>query len=134
MADVNGWVVTRRFINTARVRARAENLPLRRLLTESDRRLRPLKDPLASDFGAHHWLRNGREPAYSAWLAWVLERLRTPQRASAVLGLAEMLRGCHLKRHVNCTVEKRVGAGHPGKHGRIDVEVELGGEAVVWLE
>jgi hypothetical protein len=134
MADVSRWVATRRFIDAARARVRAENLPLRRLLTESDRRLSPLTDPLASDFGAHRWLRNDREPAYSEWLAWVLERLGTAERAFGVLGLAEVLPGCHLERPVRCRVEKRVGAGHPGRQGRIDVEVDLEGEAVVWLE
>jgi hypothetical protein len=56
-----------------------EKSQLRSLLEASNRALAPLADPLLVDFGAHRWLVDSREEAYSDWLSWIVEQLRDPE-------------------------------------------------------
>lgn len=65
---------------------RLEAERLRRVLRESNRRLRPLFDPLNSDFGLLRWLASGREEAYSDWLEWILEQISPRETCRIVLG------------------------------------------------
>jgi hypothetical protein len=105
------------------------------LLVESARRLEPLGDPLATDFGLHRWLAGDREEAYSDWLQWILQQVRIPNDVFRLL-------------HVEPPGELRdwpgtapsvgrefpVPQGAEGRTGRLDLWVRYEGLALFVLE
>ncbi len=60
---------------------------IRSRLAESTKRLAPLADPLAMDFGLHRWLAADREEAYSDWLQWILQQIQAPADVFRLLGV-----------------------------------------------
>jgi hypothetical protein len=91
------------------------------LLAKSDKLLKPLADPLRTDFGVHRWLAGDREEAYSDWLAWIIRRVQSPA-AHRLLGIKELFpdkavaeMGGEVRREV-CVPE-----GHSGQQGRLDL-------------
>jgi hypothetical protein len=63
---------------------RLQSEHVRSVVARSNQWLAPFGDPLSVDFGAHRWLADDREEAYSDWLAWIVRELREPD---LVLGL-----------------------------------------------
>ena len=73
------WSPVRRIIAAAEEILLLEGENLRALLEKSRKCLYPLGDPLLIDFGAHRWLAQEPEPAYSDWLHWIVRQLPTPE-------------------------------------------------------
>jgi hypothetical protein len=137
---VVGWEPTSRMIKAAAPLFQALAGKLNNLLARSDRLLKPLADPLRTDFGAHRWLSSDREEAYSDWLAWIVQRLQSP----AVLGLFAIkelfpdkpLHNIELQRDIQPVVlrEPWVPQGHSDKHGRLDLVIRFEDRAVLVVE
>lgn len=84
-----GWEAAQAMISILRNCAEAEAMRLRSYLSQSDTALKPLGEPLLSDFGLHRWLKREREESYSDWLAWIVEQLSDdPELAFRLFGLA----------------------------------------------
>ena len=66
------WLPVKHLIASGTDFAKAQEACLADLILRSNAHLKPLTDPLATDFGTHRWLRGEREEAYSSWLAWIL--------------------------------------------------------------
>jgi hypothetical protein len=109
------------------------------LLNESDSRLKPLSDPLRTDFGVHRWLKAEREEAYSDWLAWILNRLTSPEVIVDLFKLQELFPDtplsdpASLPRHVVAR-ELTVPCGDAGKQGRLDIVVRFQPLALIVVE
>jgi hypothetical protein len=97
---------------------------LRSLLKHSDRELEPWGDPLMVDFGMHRWLAEDREEAYSDWLAWVVEQLKTPDLVFRLFG--ETCPPEWSARPTTLTVRREpvVPYGHAGHEGRLDLLID----------
>lgn len=134
------WGAVKRIVTATAPMLRAIAAQLNDLLNRSDEMLRPLADPLRTDFGAHRWLRGNREEAYSDWLAWILQNLD----ATSILrlfALHDLLRhppfdAIDASRTIRPTVTRElcVPQGHPDHEGRLDVVVRFGPYAVVVVE
>jgi hypothetical protein len=75
-------------ISAAERDATASQKVRNRLLAISRRRKFPqLGDPLDVDFGAHRWLRDSREEAWSDWLAWILEQNADSRQVLELFGV-----------------------------------------------
>jgi hypothetical protein len=72
---VTGWSAVGRMVEAAGSHLEVQRRSLTSVLEASSAQLAPLGDPLLVDFGAHRWLRQEREEAYSDWLAWIIEQL-----------------------------------------------------------
>jgi hypothetical protein len=108
---------------------------LRILLERSNRMLRPLADPLLTDYGAHEWLSRSREEAYSDWLKWVLRAVKEPHQLLRVLDIDDLvvedtLRGIPL----DWAREVFTAEGHPGHTGRIDLRMVVPGKVLIQVE
>jgi hypothetical protein len=71
------WATVSRLIDAAKPKLKAEGRELGRLLDESRRQLYPYGDPFDLDLGMHRWLSEDREEAYSDWLQWLVEQIRS---------------------------------------------------------
>jgi hypothetical protein len=125
------WNAVRRLVDALQPRLAAEADRLRTVLDESNKRLTPFKDPLLVDFGTHRWLKSEREEAYSDWLQWVLQRLKTPSRVFGVLGITSAQKS---DRSPVLVREVRVPHGHSDREGRLDLLITCGDEALVYVE
>jgi len=121
------------FIAVSRRRAKLENERLVSLLDRSTEVLSPLSDPLADDFGAHRWLQAKREEAYSDWLAWILFRIRTPDRILAALN-GEVQTEASSQQPATVVREYWVESGHVDRTGRVDIHLKFQNQAVFWIE
>jgi hypothetical protein len=74
------WLAVKRMISATKPLLDANRENAKRLLEQSNFYLTPLKDPFDMDFGLHRWLQEDREEAYSDWLAWIIEQLKSPER------------------------------------------------------
>jgi hypothetical protein len=122
-----------RMITVSRRRVKLENAHLLTLLERSHSLLHPLDDPLLEDFGAHRWLDTDREEAYSDWLAWILSKLRTPERILAVFG-EKLDPGAWGPVEARVGREYSVEAGHVDRTGRVDIHIEFPPVALIWIE
>jgi hypothetical protein len=95
---------------------------LDRLLARSKIRLRGIDDPLGVDFGAHRWLTEAREEAWSDWLAWILEQNGDTRQILKLFELdptGEAGNIHDLRRE------------HSTQNGRLDLVIEYGNETLV---
>ena len=69
------------------------------------------------DFGAHRWLKDSREEAWSDWLAWILERKRDGGQVLRLFGLDPALAA-----GTTCTARREVCI----PDGRLDLVVRFG--------
>jgi hypothetical protein len=113
-------------------------LQLRRLqeaILDWEEALSPIEDPLRVQFGLNRWLAGSREEAYSDWLAWVLQELRSSALVGRLLfgdGTPEANRlAASIEYHVQREVW--VPEGHEGHAGRLDCVLRFD-DAVVVLE
>lgn len=61
----------------------------RDVLDKSAACLAPFGEPLQEDFGAHGWLKKDREESYTAWLRWIVEKLRHPDLVFRLFGIID---------------------------------------------
>lgn len=90
LASAVDWTPAAEMIGAAERDAAASQKVLSQLLATSGRRNFPrLGDPLDGtlDFGAHEWLRDSHEGAWSSWLAWILKRNGNGRDALKLFGL-----------------------------------------------
>src|SRR5579859_2820346 len=90
MAIRSSWSAANRLVAAAREKLRCEAERLERLLQASRQKLRPLQDPFDLDLGLHRWLAADREEAYSDWLQWVIQQIRTPSKILDLFGLPQV--------------------------------------------
>ncbi len=103
----------------------------KKLLKKSQRRFWPLSDPFSVDLGLHRWLSLAREEAYSSWLAWILEQLKTSQYIEKIF----MVKIKHpFPGQVSCELEEWVSEGNLRQSGRIDILISIGGSHALVLE
>ncbi len=119
----------------ARLLFEAEAERVRSLLTKSTKRLEPLADPLATDFGLHRWLAGDREEAYSDWLQWVLQQVQTPREVFRLLGVSLPGKLQDLRDMAPAVGrELQVPQGHEDQEGRLDLWVRYEGSVLFVLE
>jgi hypothetical protein len=80
------WAPVEAMVNAAEEYGRSCEGRLRELAGKYQELVAPLGDPL---WVRMSWLERSHEPAYSRWLAWVLEQLGSPERVWRVLGVCE---------------------------------------------
>jgi hypothetical protein len=109
------------------------------LLEESDRSLAPLGDPLRVNLGLHRWLRKEREEAYSDWLNWILQQLKTDEILN-VLGISDFL-APHLEQPVSIAALMQRCKAKPNcdrevviQRGRLDIVIRFGNDALIVIE
>lgn len=113
----------------------AEVNELTEIVGESDKRLKPLGEPLAQRIGLNRWLAGAREEAYSDWLKWLFEEMNAGELVK-VLSIHELSPSseAQARERVHVARETVVEEGHEGQSGRIDLILELGSWAVVTIE
>ena len=117
------WTPASEMISAAERDAAASQRILDDLLATSSRRKFPrLGDPLDVDFGAHRWLRDSREEAWSDWLAWILQLNRDTRQVLKLFGLKPTLvtAGC-------CEIERE----RSTQNGRLDLVLHFGDATLV---
>lgn len=132
------WDASSRMIRAATPYFKVAAEKLIGLLDESNKLLKPLTDPLQTDFGVHRWLKGDREEAYSDWLAWIVQNLD----ATAVLDVFALKRLFSDKPLPNVSINDRpevkreacVPKGHANKQGRLDLLIRLQPDALLVVE
>jgi len=124
------WVPVSRMLQAAEAQSQLSISRLRDLLTRSDGRLTPLCDPLLANVGLNRWLAKDREEAYSDWLAWMLNELKSPEAALEVLRIRdpELLRRI---RGMSYHFEREY---HIPLYGRLDLFCRFEEEALIAVE
>jgi len=105
------------------------------LLERTQSALDPLGDPVATDYGAHRWLRSRREEVYSDWLAWILEQCSGAE-VLPILGIppstlnvsTDVLQG------MPDVQREQVVLGDDESAGRIDITVRLRNDVIIAVE
>lgn len=134
------WEAAHRMIGAAVPLFKALAEELNDLLTASDNLLKPLTDPLRTDFGAHGWLSGEREEAYSDWLKWIVQNLASTDvlRLFAIneLFMDKPHEIIELGRETQPEVRREVCVprGHPEKEGRLDLVISLEERVVIVVE
>lgn len=119
-------------MEVANLYAKEKFIELNDLLRESNRRLNPLEDPLKIDFGLHRWLTGEREEAYSDWLAWILEKLSSPELIGMVLFGDNDFLTC--KGICKSDREVWIPIGGKERTGRLDIVLRFESEAIIVIE
>lgn len=119
------WGPAAAMIAAAERDAKSAGIALDELLETSAAEFPQIGEPLLLDFGAHRWLREENEPAYSAWLAWILEQRND---SGAILSLFGREPGEMAGRP--CEVECEVVA----PEGRLDIVVRCDGTSTFAIE
>lgn len=90
------WGAVTEMIAAARPTMQYHAERLRNLIKKSNKLLRPLADPLVSDFGLPGVLTESHEPVYSAWLAWIVKQLSDPNLVFQLFGIDDVvaMRAC----------------------------------------
>src|SRR5713101_2183609 len=125
------WGAASRMIASAAPYFKALVGRLTKLKERSDDLLKPLADPLWTDFGAHRWLSDDREEAYSDWLEWIVQKLEP----AAILDLFAIKKLFPDEPYDDLLalaqarlVTKRevcVPKGHPNQQGRLDLVIRF---------
>lgn len=128
------WLAVRRMIVVTKPVLQANRDEAKRLLEQSKRYFEPLTDPFEMDFGLHRWLQQGREEAYSDWLAWILEQLSTADEIIKLF-LAEdsngLLTKCKGKKAT--ILRENLRCGTDGQR-RTDIEIIFGNQNAIVVE
>jgi len=134
------WGAASRMIASAAPYFKAQVGELINLLHKSDALLKPLADPLWTDFGAHRWLSDDREEAYSDWLEWIVQKLEP----AAILDLFAIKKLFPDEPYDDLLalaqarlVTKRdvcVPKAHPNQQGRLDLVIRIDDRAVLVVE
>jgi len=127
--QVRSWIPAESILQAARFQAQAEKARLGKLLKRSQRRFRPLDDPLVAQVGLNRWLQKSREEAYSDWLAWILEQIGSPEDVFSLLQIEEpaVINAC---RGLKCKASREVVI----PDGRLDIVVRIGQKATLVVE
>ena len=117
------WTAALSMFDAAEKDAEKEREILKGLFERSEAEHFPgFGDPLDLDFGAHRWLKDSREEAWSDWLAWIMEQKRD---SGPVLELFRLNRA--LAPGTTCKARREVCT--PG--GRLDMVVRFGAKTLV---
>jgi hypothetical protein len=131
---VISWEAVDRLISSARQKFATERVRFRELINESNRRLKPLEDPLLTDFGVHRWLSNKREEAWSDWLEWLLCQFD----AVMVFELFGLEPPDVFKKNPSILFRTQrefvIPQGHEGRGGRLDIVIRFGSLALIVIE
>jgi hypothetical protein len=119
------WSPATKMIRAAERDAAASQEILDRLVARSGRdQFLRLGDPLdrGVNFGAHRWLRDSREEAWSDWLAWILQRNTDSRQVLKLFGVKPRLvpSGC-------CEIERE----RSTQNGRLDLVLYFGDTTLV---
>jgi hypothetical protein len=127
------WRPIGRMVEAAKETLKCEAKRLRLLLQQSEQQLEPWGDPLAADVGMHRWLADDREEAYSDWLAWVVEQLKTPELVFRLFG-QPCPPGWSARSTAAFDREWVVPFGHAGHEGRLDLLINYEGMPLLAVE
>jgi hypothetical protein len=122
--QMTDWRSVARMVEAAKKTLKGEATRLRSLLAESDRQLAPWGEPLTVDLGMHRWLAADREEAYSDWLAWVVEQLKTPDLVFRLFGQPCCSEWSAHSPPPAVYREPVVPFGHAGHEGRLDLLID----------
>lgn len=124
-----------RITGTFQALVKSETVHLADLLESSDRQLAPLSDPLRLGFHGHRWLdlQHEREESYSDWLAWLLERMDSPEQVLQVFGLENTELG-KLVGDKEVTVSREESISTLDGRKRTDIVIRFGNEGVLLVE
>lgn len=128
------WLPVKRLINVAKDELKAAAAELLALLKESHRRLLPLDDPFNVDLGAHRWLAEDREEAYSDWLEWIVKQIDSPPLLCQMFALELCSASASWCSPTSVKREEVVDHGHAGHAGRLDLVVRFGKQAIIVVE
>jgi hypothetical protein len=128
------WQPVGRMVEAAKKTLKGEARRLRSLLAESARLLEPWGDPLTVDLGMNRWLADDREEAYSDWLGWVVEQLKTPELVFRLFGQASCPEWSARTGPPAVSRELVVPAGHAGHEGRLDLLIDYKGLPLLVVE
>ena len=81
------WGAVEKMIGAAQPILELEARRLCDLVKKSNRLLRPLTEPLCTDFSANRFWRHSNEMAYSNWLAWIADQLGATDVIFRLFGL-----------------------------------------------
>jgi hypothetical protein len=113
------WTPASRMIAAAKRDAAASQQALKGLIQRSKAKHFPgFGDPLALDFGAHRWLKDSREEAWSDWLEWILNQDGDSGHVLRLFGLESTLVAGTI-----CEAEREVWTQ---QYGRIDMVIRFG--------
>ena len=123
------WRAADELLRAARAADESAEAGLAKSLEKSNRAFSPLADPLEVDFGAHRWLSQEREEAYSDWFGWIVEQIEDAGRVLKLFGVRDesLLRECASEK----PIIKREFTIHDG---RLDLFIEFGKRLLVIVE
>jgi len=129
------WEPCRRLVDAAREFWSVKGREIAGLLVKSGERL-GFQDPLTLRFDLHRWLSAESEEAYSDWLAWIVNELRSRELVGRLLfgdQVPQQILDC---REPYCVAdrEKWVPEGRPGRPGRLDCLIKFGAAALILVE
>jgi len=84
---VADWDAVDEMAKAAGPRLKFEAVRLRRLVKQSNKVLKPLAEPLVTDFGLPGFLAESHEPVYSDWLGWIVKQLRNAKDVFNLFGI-----------------------------------------------
>jgi PD-(D/E)XK nuclease superfamily len=129
------WTPVHALIEAVKERLAVKSARLRDLLEESRRRLEYLGEPFDVNLGAHRWLSDEREEAYSDWLAWVIEQVKEPEPVLRLLGLDPPQ---DVSAWSSTSLEVRrefpIPFGHEQRRGRLDLLIRYAGSVIIIVE
>lgn len=134
-ASVTNCAVLKHLVDAGRRHGAQATAEFDAAVLKSAKALSPLGEPSVTvDFTEHRWMAGHREEAYSDWLQWILAQCE-PRDVLRVFGVVDPAMvsasaGCA----VSITRESRVPEGHEGSSGRLDLEIQLGGDVLLVVE
>jgi hypothetical protein len=129
------WSSAEHMIGAAKPLLLANSHQLKILLKKSNEALRPLLDPLLTNYGVHEWLSRSREEAYSDWLAWVLRQIKEPRDVLRLLDIDDLaLEPSLLGIRLAPAREVFAAEGHPGHTGKMDIQMVVPGKVLIQVE
>jgi hypothetical protein len=125
------WTPVKKIIKASGKFFAEERAALQDVLRRSNKQLGGC-DPLTINLGAHRWLREEREEAYSDWLAWVIEQLGCPELVGQVFGIKDN-RLSGIRDPPKVARETRI-VSEETQQRRTDLDIRFGAQRAVRVE
>lgn len=122
--------------NAFRALIKTEQIHITDLLKTADQRLAPFADPFRLLFSANRWLdlRRDREESYSDWLAWLLERMESPEEILRIFNLEDTDFAIAVRNKKPKVCREKPFRIASGERKRLDIIVEFGDRYILLVE
>jgi hypothetical protein len=133
---VPDWRPVRRVAESFRSFAEAEKGHLIQLLSQSDKLLEPLREPLRLPFHNHRWLdlQREREETYSDWLAWLLSQMPSTGQVLKIFGLGGTEFGLLVSDSKPVIAREEEINSRDGEKKRLDIVIRFGDLGILLVE